>query len=69
PGEEIVIVDDAADSLAALRGLPELRRRGIAERARAKVFAMHTGDHRALELEGYYAEAVAARRPRRRARA
>jgi spore maturation protein CgeB len=69
PGEEIVIARDAGDSLAALRDIPEVRRRAIAERARAKVLAAHTGDHRALELEGFYAEASAVRRPPRRARA
>jgi spore maturation protein CgeB len=61
PGEEIVVADDAAAALATLRGVPEAKRRAIAERARARVLAAHTGDHRAAELEGYYAEAVAVR--------
>lgn len=68
PGEEIVIAREPRDSLAALREIPEERRRAIAERARAKVLAAHTGDHRAIELEGFYAEALAAR-PLRRVRA
>jgi spore maturation protein CgeB len=69
PGEEIVIARDATESLAALRGVSEARRRAIAERARARVLAMHTGDHRALELEGCYAEALALRPLLKRVRA
>ena len=65
PGEEIVIAESADDALTALREIPEPRRLAIAERARARVLAAHTGDHRAAELEGYYAEAFAARQPRR----
>ena len=64
PGEEILIAQDAADVLRALRDLPELQRRAIAERARARVLGAHTGDHRAAELERYAAEAA---RPKVRA--
>jgi spore maturation protein CgeB len=67
PGEEIVIARDPAASLAALREMPEAHRQAIAGRARTRVLAAHTGDHRALELEGYYAEALAARGPAKRA--
>ena len=67
PGEEILIAHDGADVLRALRDLPELQRRAIAERARARVLGAHTGDHRAVELERYAAEAAEAARPKVRA--
>jgi len=57
PGEEILIAAGPDDVLSALRDLPEARRRGIAEAARARVLAAHTGDHRAAELEAFAAEA------------
>ena len=69
PGDEIIIARDAAESLAALRGIPDDRRREIAERARARVLAAHTGHHRAIELEQFYGEALAARPMPRRVRA
>ena len=63
PGEEILIAETAAEALGMLREIPEARRRSIAQAARARVMAGHTGDHRAAELEGYAAEAAAARVP------
>lgn len=61
PGEEILIARDAEDVLAVLREVPEERRRAIAERARARVLASHTGEHRAAELVAYAAEAARVR--------
>ncbi len=64
PGEEILIAPSEVEVLALLRSLPEARRRAIAEAARARVLASHTGDHRAAELEAYASAALrAARRP------
>ncbi|GAC1346580.1 MAG: glycosyltransferase [Acetobacteraceae bacterium] len=57
PGEEILIASQADQTLDLLRTLPEPRRRAIADAARARVLASHTGDHRAAELETYAAEA------------
>ena len=59
PGTEILLADNADDVLAHLRR-PEAERRRIGERARARVLAAHTGDHRAAELEAYATGRVAA---------
>ena len=56
PGEEIVVVDSAEDTLHALRDVPDERRRAIGERARARVLAAHTAAHRAAELERHLLE-------------
>ena len=61
PGEEILIARGAEDVLAVLREVPEERRRAIAARARARVLAAHTGDHRAAELVAHAAEAASVR--------
>ena len=56
PGVEILIADGnhgTDDILAALRTMPEDRRRAIGAAGRDRVLAAHTGDHRAAELEGY----------------
>ena len=58
PGEEILTASSSADVLHILRTLPEPRRRAIAEAARARALAGHTGDHRAAELEAYAHEAA-----------
>ena len=54
PGEEILPARDAEEVLAHLR-LPDRDRRRVAEAARARVLALHTGDHRAAELESHAA--------------
>jgi len=53
PGEEIVIARTTEDALYALRDVPEVQRRAIGARARARVLAAHTATHRAQELEAY----------------
>ena len=58
PGTEILIAREGAEVLRALRGIPEAERQAIAERARARVLAGHTGDHRAAELVAYAREAM-----------
>ena len=51
PGEEILVVRDTADALAAIdRSRDELARIGRA--ARERTLAEHTAEHRAVELEG-----------------
>ncbi|MCP3402125.1 MULTISPECIES: glycosyltransferase [unclassified Bradyrhizobium] len=63
PSREILLASTPRDVIQILRDMPEERRRAIAERARQRVLANHTSDHRARQLEIYYAEATA--RPRR----
>ncbi len=60
PGTEILIARTAGEVLDLLRTLPDAQRRAIADAARARVLAAHTGDHRAAELETYAAEAMRA---------
>jgi len=67
PGEEILIAASTEEVLAAVRTLPEDRRRAVAAAARARVLGAHTGDHRAAELEAYFAEAAQACSGQRRA--
>src|SRR5947209_6433432 len=50
PGEEILIARSPAEVQSYLQDLPETKRQSIAEAARARVLASHTGDHRAAEL-------------------
>ena len=60
PGEEILLAATTAEVLAILQSTPEPRRLAIAARARARVLAAHTADHRAAELEAYAAECLPA---------
>jgi spore maturation protein CgeB len=60
PGTEIVISESAADTHRALSTIGERQRRAIARRARRRVLADHTAEHRAVQLETYLAEARAA---------
>jgi spore maturation protein CgeB len=61
PGREILLARSSADTLGFLRDMSEKERRGLGERARARVLAEHTAAHRAEELETYALEAVAGR--------
>ncbi len=61
PDEEIILAQTQAEALAALRTIPEPRRRAIAAAARARVLAAHTGDHRAAELEAHATQIAASR--------
>jgi spore maturation protein CgeB len=56
PGTEILVTHSADETLMYLRDLPAGERMALAERARARVLASHTADHRALELERYLEE-------------
>ena len=58
PGEEILIGRSPEDTLRYLRETAEDERRAIGERARRRVLAEHTVEHRAEELEHYIEEAA-----------
>jgi len=57
PAAEILLSRNSRETLAYLRDMDEATRRAIAVRARARVLAAHTAQHRAVELEGYVVEA------------
>lgn len=61
PGEEILVVDDAREVIDILAAMPDERRRAIAAAARKRMLREHTPDHRALQLETYYLDALGAR--------
>jgi spore maturation protein CgeB len=61
PGKEILIARDGDEVLATVRDLDEASRRRIAEAARVRVLAEHTGERRAEELERYVLEPASAR--------
>lgn len=61
PDTEILIADSAAQVTDILCHLPDEQRRQIAANARKRVLTHHTADHRARQLEDYYAE-VASRK-------
>ena len=62
PDREILVADTAEDVIAYLTTLSAERRREIGERARARVLAEHTAEHRAEELERYVAELLVPQR-------
>jgi spore maturation protein CgeB len=51
PGHEILVAGGTDDAVRCVRDLPDAERRAIGERARRRVLAAHTADHRARELE------------------
>ena len=57
PGVEILLSRNARETRGYLRDMDDATRRAIAARARSRVLAAHTATHRAIELEGYVAEA------------
>ncbi len=59
PGSEILVALDAHEVLLALANTSEDTRRAIGQRARRRVLAEHTAEHRAGELEAHLAAAVA----------
>ncbi|MCK1360928.1 glycosyltransferase [Bradyrhizobium sp. 199] len=62
PSREILLASDPREVVEILRDMPDEQRRTIANNARRRVLAEHTSDHRARQLESYYAEASARRR-------
>jgi spore maturation protein CgeB len=65
PEEEILIAKSTADVLEMLRGISPRQARAIGERARQRVLAEHTAEHRAEEFELAVAEARDGKRTRR----
>ena len=59
PGTEIIISESAADTQRALSQISDGERTAIGRRARRRVLADHTAEHRAIQLETYLAEARA----------
>jgi spore maturation protein CgeB len=57
PGAEILLARNAKDVVGYLADITDEERKAIGERARRRVLAAHTADHRALELESFAAEA------------
>ena len=56
PGTEVLIARSGEDTLRFLRELPPGDARAIGMRARERVLARHTGEHRARQLESYVSE-------------
>ncbi len=61
PGVDLIRVRSARDVIEALRDMPEERRVGLGQSARARVLASHTADDRARTLEEYAFELLEAR--------
>jgi spore maturation protein CgeB len=61
PGREILIARTPEDTARALAALGDEEARRIGARARRRVLAQHTADHRAQELETHVAEIGGAR--------
>jgi spore maturation protein CgeB len=61
PGSEVLLAESAGDVLRILRTTTEAQRRAICQRARRRVLAQHTAEHRAQELEQHLAAAAAAK--------
>jgi spore maturation protein CgeB len=59
PGNEILVPADARAVMQTLTSTGEHERRAIGRRARARVLAQHTADHRAAALEAHIAGARA----------
>jgi spore maturation protein CgeB len=57
PGKEILLSDSPADTLRLITTISERERRAIARRARRRVLAEHTAEHRAVQLEEYLEDA------------
>jgi spore maturation protein CgeB len=56
PGREILLARTVEDTQRALTAAGEEEARRIGARARKRVLAQHTAEHRAEELEGYLEE-------------
>jgi spore maturation protein CgeB len=58
PQREILLAAQPEDVLRVLKDTAEHERRAIGQRARARVLAEHTAEHRAEQLESYALEAL-----------
>jgi spore maturation protein CgeB len=61
PGSELLIADSPRDVIDILTQMPEEKRLAILAKASARLLREHTPAHRAVQLEGFYQEAVARR--------
>ena len=61
PGKEILVAATSNDVVAYLSEISEVQRVEIGLRARAKVLARHTSEHRARELEAHVADLLGRR--------
>ncbi|WP_426958724.1 CgeB family protein [Muricoccus radiodurans] len=66
PGEEILLAETPDAVLAALREMPEARRRAMSKALRGRVLGEHSAAHRAAELEMHLREAIGRRGRARR---
>jgi spore maturation protein CgeB len=66
PGREILVVEGTRQVIEIINELPEERRRDIAAAGRQRFLRSHTPQSRARQIEDYYLEAMAERRPTRR---
>jgi spore maturation protein CgeB len=57
PGSEILISGSAQQTVRLLTEISDRERADIARRARRRVVAEHTAEHRAVQLEAYFSEA------------
>jgi spore maturation protein CgeB len=57
PGSEILISNSGRETVRLLNVISDRERRGIARRARRRVLAEHTAEHRAVQLERYLDDA------------
>lgn len=69
PGEEILIADTSEEAERILRETPDARRLAIGAAAKKRILAGHTPDHRARQVESYYAEVRASERRARKTEA
>ena len=61
PDREILLARNSVHVLAALRGMPEEKRRALGDNARRRVLSEHTSAHRAEAFEEYISELGAVR--------
>lgn len=62
PGREILLARDSSDALRIVREMPDRERLAVGRRARRRVLAEHTAQHRAETLERYMQEVLQAGR-------
>jgi spore maturation protein CgeB len=63
PRDEILLATDDHEVVEILTGVPEEHRLQIAANARARVLREHTSEHRAVQFESYYREALEQHKP------
>jgi spore maturation protein CgeB len=66
PGREILTADTSENIVQTICETPEAQRRLVAATARQRVLREHTAEHRALQVEGYYREALAGHAAKRK---